>query len=136
MAITIPTLAGPESIPIERINSFAVNYFIEDGDPAVELVAAPSRAGSAIYITNMIISVAVDDQVGLMVRLQDRGINVLFGWIQLQRDGAGGGGQAHFSKHWCNPLKVADNTALDVRATTSIKFTIYIEGFVGDLPLG
>lgn len=133
MAITRPTLAGPGIYPIEVINPWAVNYYVEEGDPAVEIKAAPTGAGKALYITHMIIGLATRlTGLNVAVTLQDEDANVLFGPIQLERNG-----QGLFTKHWNSPMKLVDNKALDVFGNVGqTAFTIYIEGFTGDKPLG
>jgi len=122
MAITNPTLAGPGLLPIARTGKLTFNNDEDDADPAVECVAAPG-AGKAIYLTHVTISGRTTD---VAVTLQDEDAEVLFGPIQLQDSGNG-----LFVKDWEDPLKVADNKALDVLATDDEAFTIYGEYFIG-----
>lgn len=125
MAITTPTLVGPGLDPVERINPWAVNYFIEDGDPAVELKAAPG-AGKAIHLTHVSFSNWSLSSEDVAFTLQDEDGNVLYGPIQTQD--AGG---ALFQKDWEYPMRLVTNKALDVFADDAVTFWIYIEGFTG-----
>jgi len=125
MAITTPTLIGVGTMPIERYAHWAVNNDEDDATPAVELKAAPG-AGKALYLTHVTIS---GQTVDVAVTLLD-GAAVIFGPIQMQADGGG-----LFTKDWNNPLKLTDNTALNVLATNSVAFTVYVEGFTAAAPI-
>jgi hypothetical protein len=122
MAITTPTICGPEQIPIARSAPWALNNDEDDATPAVTLKAAPG-SGYALYITHVTIS---GQTVDVAVTLQDEDATVLFGPIQMQADGGG-----IFTKDWKYPLKLTDNKSLDVLATNGVAFTIYVEGFTG-----
>ena len=133
MAITTPTLAGPGLFPIERINPWAVNDYVAETGAAHEVKAAPTRANSALYLTHVTMSahfvVVIQD---VKITLQDEDGTVLFGPIQLQSDGG-----ALFKKDWKYPLKLIDNKALYVLGNIpAASFTLYVEGFTGDKPLG
>ena len=112
MPITTPALTGKNVI--EKNATFAVNYtsgnFI-GGSLAAELKAAPTRDGSAIYLTHVTMSIAKGTST-----IEDAALTLLggdgatlFGPIQLQSNGNG-----LFSKDFEDPLKVADKKALDV----------------------
>lgn len=126
MAITTPTLCGDGGLPINRSAPWAVNNDEDDGTPAVDIKAAPG-AGYALYVTNIVLSGRLLD---VAVTLQDGDGTVLFGPIQMQADGG-----ALFTKDFLTPLKVTDNKALSVLATNGVAFTIYVEGFTGQLPV-
>ncbi len=131
MAIATPTLVGAGLFPIERVNPWAVNYYIEAGDPAVEVKAAPTRAGSALYIEHVSLSKYTVGQE-VKITLQDEDGIKLFGPIQLEHIG-----DVVFKKDWKNPLKLIDNKALYVLGNVvDVTFVIYVEGFTGDVPLG
>lgn len=120
MAITTPTLVN--ALTHSHTGPFAVNNDEGDGDPAVEMVAAPGE-NKAIHITHVTLS---DRTVDCAVTLQDEDGTVLFGPIQLQADGSG-----LFSKDFKFPLKLTDNKALDVFGTNGVAFTAYVEYFIG-----
>ncbi len=138
MAITTPFLTGKEVIEKEApfaVNS-ADNVFI-GGSLAVELKAAPTRDNSAIYLTHVTMSTVKNTN-----RIQDAALTliggdaaVLFGPIQLQSNGSG-----IFSKDFEAPLKVADKKALDLSGAGPGGYQaavfVYVEGFIGDSPLG
>ncbi len=140
MAITTPALTGKNVI--EKEPPFAVNFtsgnFI-GGSLAAELKAAPTRDGSAIYVTHVTMSTVKDAQgiiVDAALRLVGGDSATLFGPIQLQSNGEG-----IFSKDFKAPLKVADKKALDVSGVGTggsyqAAVVVYIEGFIGDKPLG
>ncbi len=139
MTITTPALTGKNVI--EKEPPFAVNYtsgnFI-GGSLAAELKAAPTRNGSAIYLTHVTMSTvkgaqAIEDAA--LTLLGGDGVT-LFGPIQLQSNGDG-----FFSKDFEAPLKVADKKALDVSGvgpggSYQAAVFVFIEGFIGDKPLG
>ena len=124
MGITNPTLAA--ELPVARSGPFAFNDDNTDATPASVLVAAPG-VGKAIYLTSVTFS---DRTVDCAVTIQDEDDTVLFGPIQLQADGSG-----LFTKDWKYPLKLTDNKALEVLATTTVDFTIYGEYFIGQAPI-
>ncbi len=140
MTITTPGLTGKQVI--EKEPPFAINFtsgnFIA-GSLAAELKAAPTRDGSAIYLTHVTMSTVKDSQgiiVDAALTLVGGDAAVLFGPIQLQSNG-----QGNFSKDFKAPLKVADKRALDVSGTGTggsyqAAVLVYIEGFIGDKPLG
>ena len=140
MAITTPALTGKQVI--EKEPPFAINFtsgnFIA-GSLAAELKTAPTRDGSAIYVTHVTMSTVKDSQgiiVDAALTLLGGDAAVLFGPIQLQSDG-----QGIFKKDFNAPLKVADKKALDVSGTGTggsyqAAVLVYIEGFIGDKPLG
>jgi len=131
MAIATPTLVGAGLFPIERINPWAVNYYIEDGDPAVEVKAAPTGAGQSLYIEHVSFSKYTLAQ-DVKLTLQDEDGIKLFGPIQLEHVG-----DVVFQKDWKNPLKLIDNKALYVFGNIgATAFVIYVEGFTADKPLG
>ncbi len=138
MAITTPALTGKNVI--EKEAPFAINFtsgnFI-GGSLAAELKAAPTRNGSAIYITHVTMS-TVDGQVAIedaALTLVGGDAAVLFGPIQLQTNGSG-----IFSRDFNAPMKVADKKALDVVGTGpggsyQAAVVVYVEGFIGDTPI-
>ena len=139
MTITRPALTGKNVI--EKEAPFAVNYISGNfigGSLAAELKAAPTRDNSAIYITHVTMSIAkgtstIEDAA--LTLLGGDGVT-LFGPIQLQSNGNG-----LFSKDFENPIKVADKKALDVSGTGpggayQAAAFVFIEGFIGDKPLG
>lgn len=138
MAITTPILASSGNQPIEVNAPFAVNYtgLFTAGALADELKAAPTRDGSAIYLTHVTMSI-----VKRTNRIQDTELTLvggdavtLFGPIQLQENG-----QGIFSKDFRHPLKVTDKKALDLSGvgpgTYQTACLVYIEGFIGDSPI-
>ena len=140
MGITTPGLTGNQVI--EKEPPFAINFtsgnFIA-GSLAAELKVAPTRDGSAIYLTHVTMSTVKDSQgiiVDAVLTLLGGDAAVLFGPIQLQSNG-----QGIFKKDFKAPLKVADKRALDVSGTGTggsyqAAVLVYIEGFIGDKPLG
>ncbi len=138
MAITTPALTGKNVI--EKEAPFAVNYssgnFI-GGSLAAELKAAPTRDGSAIYITHVTMSILKGTST-----IEDAALTLLggdgatlFGPIQLQSNGDG-----LFSRDFDNPMKVADKKALDVSGvgpggSYQAAVFVFIEGFIGDTPI-
>jgi len=144
MAITRPTLAGPGSRPVEVNAPFAVNFHSADfgaGGLDEELEAAPTRAGSALYLTHVTMALVADSVWGYIidarVSLRDGAGDVAFGPIQLQALGG-----TPFKKDWPKdaPLKITDNKALDCVGVyagggyDSAVF-VFVEGFIGDSPI-
>ena len=144
MTITRPTLADSGSHPIEVNVPFAVNYKSADfvaGSLAAELKAAPTRDGSAIYLTH--VTMATIHNTNLNARIYDAALTLLggdgvtvFGPIQLQ---VGGG---PFKKDWPKdaPLKIPDKKALDLTgagpaAGYQAACFVHVEGFIGDSPI-
>lgn len=142
--ITRPKLAGVGTYPIEVGAPWAVNYVSADyglAGLADELKAAPTRAGSALYLTHVTISIVSSAEHSYIldtdVSLVDAVGEVAFGPIQLQKDGGG-----IFQKDWPEdaPLKITDNKALNIVAGSdgsSYKSAclVYVEGFTGDVPI-
>ncbi len=141
MTIATPTLTGDGNHPIEVNAPFAVNFksdaFVA-GSLAAELKAAPTRDGSAIYLTHVTMSIVKN-----VNRVQDTALTLvggdgaaLFGPIQLQENGKG-----IFSKDFRHPLKVSDKKALDLSGAGpgggyQTAAFVYVEGFIGDSPIG
>ena len=140
MAITTPTLTGHE--PIERDhNRWALNSpdnVLIGGAANVELKAAPTRDGSALYVTHVTMGMAKNTNRILDVKLtlvDGAGSNVL-GPMQLQENG-----QSTYSKDFKHPMKLTDKKALDLTAAGAAAgyqaaCFVYVEGFTGDSPLG
>lgn len=141
MAITTPTMTLHE--PIDRDdNRWAVNDFVDLvlTSATAEIKAAPTGAGRALYLTHVTISIGkatgavdIDD---MAVTLRDEDGKVLYGPIQVERNGNG-----NIKKDFKHPLKLIDNKALhhySVGGNASFKgaVLIYVEGFTGDKPLG
>lgn len=140
MAVTTPELGGPGNKPIEVNAPFAVNFtsgnFVA-GSLAAELKAAPTREGSAIYLTHVTMSTvrgaqAIEDAA--LTLLGGDGVTLL-GPIQLQTNGSG-----IFSKDFAVPLKVPDKKALDISGTGpggsyQAAVFVFVEGFIGDSPI-
>ena len=131
MSIYTPTIVDSALYPIAVINPFAVNYYVAEGDPAIELVEAPTGVGEAIYVTHVSMSLYTILGGDVKITLQDEDGLVLFGPIQMQENGS-----SVFQKDWDNPMKVPDNKALDVFGNVGqVAFWIYVEGFIGDKPI-
>ena len=133
MTITTPTLVNAGLATVERIAPWAVNDYVEETGAAHEVKAAPVGAGKALYLTHVTMTahfvVVIQD---VKITLQESDGTVLYGPIQMQSDGEG-----LFKKDWKNPLKLTDNTALYVYGNVpGASFTLYVEGFTGDKPLG
>lgn len=124
MGLTTPTIVN--ELPIARSGPFAFNNDESDADAAVQCVGTPG-AGKAIYLTSITIAGALTD---VAVTVQDEDGTVLFGPIQCQE-----GGGSILTKDWKYPLKLIDNKALYVFATSSQVFTIYGEYFIGQAPI-
>jgi len=144
MAITTPKMTGEAERPIERDdNRWAVNYsdtFVAHG-LAAELKAAPTREGSAIYLTHITMGITRNPIFtnhtpdAYLTLVDGAGIEV-FGPMQFEE-----GGQTLMSKDFEHPLKITDKKALDIDGTGKgsgyqASCFVYIEGFTGDKPLG
>jgi len=121
-----PTICGSGKMPIAITEYWAVNNDETDATPAVELKAAPG-AGFSLYLTSVTMSWQAQNP---RITLKDSAGAVLFGPIALQATGT-----SSFTKHWKYPLRLDENLALTVLADNSIAFTIYVEGFTGQLPI-
>jgi hypothetical protein len=142
MAITTPTLTLHE--PIEReCRRWAINYtgnFVAHS-LAAELKAAPTRAGSATYITHVTMGITrnptfINHTPNGRLTLVDGAGTEIFGPIQFEEHG-----QTLLSKDFRHPLKVTDKKALDLSGTGEgsgyqAACFVYVEGFTGDKPLG
>ena len=143
MAITEPKLAGAGTHPVEVNAPWAVNFHSADfggGGLDEELKAAPTREGSALYLTHVtmgLVAGLVDSYViDARVSLMDGAGDTAFGPIQLQVGGD------IFKKDWPKdaPLKITDKQALDCAGVyaggiyDSAVF-VYVEGFTGDAPI-
>ncbi len=124
--LSTPTICGPGKMPIAITEYWAVNNDEDDATPAVELKGAPG-AGFSLYLTDFTISWQAQNP---HITLKDSDGTVLFGPFTLQATGS-----SDFTKHWKYPLKLGDNLALEVLATDSLAFTVYVEGFTGQLPI-
>lgn len=144
MAITRPTLAGPGIHPVEVSAPWAVNFFSGDfgaGGIDQELKAAPTRDGSALYLTHVTMC-AVNETtynyvIDAKVSLVDGVGETAFGPIQLQEKGG-----SIFQKDWPEdaPLKITDKKALSCVAvygggSYDSAILVYVEGFTGDAPI-
>ena len=143
MAITTPVLGSPGRHPIEVNAPFTVNFHSADfgaGGLDEELKAAPTREGSALYLTHVTMGLVDDAVRGYLidsrVSLMDGNGDTLFGPIQLQPK------SGPFKKDWPKdaPLKVTDKQALDCAAVYGgggydSAIFVYVEGFIGDSPI-
>lgn len=144
MAITIPILTGIGEHPIERDdNRWAVNYsgsFVAHALNA-ELKAAPTRNGSALYITHVTMGITRNPTFtnhtpdGRLTLVDGVGTEV-YGPIQFEENG-----QTNISKDFKYPLKITDKKALDLTGAGKgsgyqASCFVYVEGFTGDKPLG
>ena len=144
MAITTPKMTGEPERPIERDdNRWAVNYsgnFVAHA-LNVELKAAPTRAGSASYLTHVTMGITRNPTFtnhtpdGRLTLVDGGGVEV-FGPIQFEEKG-----QTLMSKDFKYPLKLTNKKALDLTGAGAgsgyqASCFVYIEGFTGDKPLG
>lgn len=144
MTITRPILAGDGIHPVEVNAPWAVNFLSDDfgaGGVNEELKVAPTRAGSALYLTHVTMCLVADSVKGYLidakVSLVDGVGDTAFGPIQLQAQGGG-----IFQKDWPKdaPLKITDKKALDCVAaygggSYDSAILVYVEGFTGDVPI-
>lgn len=144
MAITEPILAGVGIHPVEVNAPWAVNFHSADfgaGGMNEELKAAPTRDGSALYLTHVTMSLvsetAHDYVLAAKVSLVDGAGVTFFGPIQLQENGGG-----IFQKDWPKdaPMKITDKKALNCvgvynGGSYNSAVLVYIEGFTGDAPI-
>lgn len=140
---TTPTITGDGTYPVEKSAPWAVNYYSANfigGGLNAELKAAPTRDGSALYLTHVTMGIVRDSTYGVItdahLRLVDGAGSDAFGPIQLQSDG-----QSTFSKDFSKPLKITDKKALDLSGvcatgTYQAACFVFVEGFTGDKPLG
>lgn len=142
MTITTPTMIGHK--PIERDdNRWAVNYsdsFVAHALNA-ELKAAPTRDGSATYITHVTMGITRNPVFtnhtpdGRLTLVDGAGIEI-FGPIQFEENG-----QTLMSKDFKYPMKLTDKKALDLTGVGKgsgyqASCFVYVEGFTADSPLG
>ena len=142
MAITTPKRAGAGTYPIERIKPWAANFHSADFGAAgvnQELKAAPTGAGKALYVSQVVMGLVDSAQYGYLIdnkiTLTDGDGTVLFGPIGLQVT------SGPFKKDFEPPLKLVDNKSLKGKAvyaggSYNSACLIYVEGFTGDKPLG
>ena len=126
-------LTGDEFIPIARSAPWAVNNNEDDANTAPVLIKAAPGAGSALYLTSLVLSKStlLADQA---ITLEDVSGNVYFGPIFLMDIGG-----SIYKKDFPRPLKFADNLAIYVNESVGGKgsaLLVYIEGFTGQSPIG
>ena len=138
-----PHIVGSEMCPIEVVAPWAKNYTgtLVGGVLAAELVAAPTRANSATYITHVTMGITrnpvfINHTPDAKITLIDGVGDCIFGPIQFEENG-----QTFMSKDFTKPLKITDKKAVDFLAGGAVAgyqaaIVIYIEGFTGDKPLG
>jgi hypothetical protein len=139
---TTPTITGDGTYPIEISAPWAVNHHSSNFSSGIlndELKAAPTRDGSALYLTHVTMGIVENTSrvlVDANLDLLDGNGESVFGPVQFVTDGT-----TVFSKDFSKPLKITDKKALDVSgrcATTGYQAAcwVYVEGFTGDKPLG
>jgi len=139
MATTTPKIV--EEITHSRTGPFAINYHSPDftaGSLNAELIAAPTRSGSATYLTHVTMGIvrnaANDILVDARISIVDGGGSVSFGPVQLT------GEYTTFSKDFSKPLKITDKKAVDVLGSAvngsyQAACFVYAEYYTGDNPL-
>jgi len=142
MAIVTPILVGDGTHPIEVNAPWAVNFHSADfaaGGLDEELKAAPTRAGSALYLTHVTMGLVDSADHGYLIdnkiSLVDGIGTTAFGPIGLQVQ------SGLFQKDFDPPLKITDNKALNCVGVYAgggynTACFVYVEGFTGDKPLG
>ena len=136
-----PTLTGDGTMPIERSAPWAVCYHsapFTAGSLAAELKAAPTRDGSALYITHITMGVALgtaDVLVDCSLTVYDGASPVVWGPIRF-----GGYNNTVHGKDFSKPLKITDKKALDISGICQdtgyqAACFVFVEGFTGDKPI-
>jgi len=139
MASTTPTIV--DEITHVRTGPFAVNYYSADfiaGSLAAEIIPAPTRDNSAIYLTHVTMGIVAntsDITIDAHLTLLDGNGESVFGPVQFQANG-----QTTLSKDFTKPLKITNKKALDIsgageNGAYQAACFVFVEYYTGDSPL-